>query len=88
MRIDAQTMIQNLSGVRPKRIASAEEPSGAGVDSVELSTRAADIRTAMEALSGAPELREERVTELSQQLEQGALTLDGKSLAEKLLQKR
>jgi flagellar biosynthesis anti-sigma factor FlgM len=55
---------------------------------VQLSTRAADIHTAMEALKAAPELREDRIAELTQQLEQGKLTLDGGSLAEKLLQKR
>ena len=87
MRIDGQTGIQNLSGVRLKHLMPAEETAGTGVDSVELSTRAADIQTAMDALRGAPEVREARVAELTQQLQQGTLTTDGKSLAEKLFRK-
>jgi len=55
---------------------------------MELSTRAADIRTAMEALTNAPEVREDQVAELSRQLEKGTLSLDGNSLADKLLQRR
>jgi negative regulator of flagellin synthesis FlgM len=88
MRIDGQSAIQKLSGVRPKRIGGADETAGTGGDSMELSTRAADIRTALDALAKAPELREDRVAELSQQLEQGTLTQDGASLAQKLLQPR
>jgi anti-sigma28 factor (negative regulator of flagellin synthesis) len=41
----------------------------------------------MEALTTAPVVREERVAELSRQLEQGTLIADGASLAAKLLKK-
>lgn len=88
MRIDGQAAVQKLAGVRPKSVGAVEETAGTGVDSMELSTRAADIRTAMEALTNAPEVRQDRVVELSRQLEQGTLSLDANSLAEKLLQRR
>jgi negative regulator of flagellin synthesis FlgM len=88
MRIDGQAAIQKLAGVRPKRVGATEETAAAGVDSMELSTRAADISAAMDALKNAPELREDRVAALTRELEKGTLVLDGNSLAEKLLQKR
>jgi flagellar biosynthesis anti-sigma factor FlgM len=88
MRIDGQAAIQKVAGARLRPMGAADETGRAGGDSMELSTRAADVRTAMEALSGAPEVREERVTALSQELAQGTLTQDGDSLAEKLLQNR
>jgi negative regulator of flagellin synthesis FlgM len=88
MRIDVQSAIQKLSGVRLKHLGGAEETTGSGGDSMELSTRANDLRAAMESLSQAPEVREDRLAELTQQLERGSLTMDGTSLAEKLLRKR
>ena len=66
---------------KPVIIGSAEG------DSVELSSRAADVRAAMEALQAAPAVRADRVADLSLQLEQGTLTTDGESLAAKLLKK-
>jgi flagellar biosynthesis anti-sigma factor FlgM len=88
MRIDGQAAIQKLSGVRCKSVEAPEELERAGGDSMELSTRAADIRTALDALSSVPEVREDRVAVLTQELEKGTLTQDGRSLAEKLLSKR
>jgi len=88
MRIDGQAAIQKVAGARLRPIGAADETGRAGGDSMELSTRAADVRTAMDALSGAPEVREDRIAALSQELEQGTLTLDGHALAEKLLQNR
>jgi negative regulator of flagellin synthesis FlgM len=88
MRIDGQAAIQKIAGARLKPVGAAEEIGRAGGDSMELSTHAADVRTALDALSGAPEVREDRVAALSQELQQGTLTLDGDSLAEKLLQNR
>jgi flagellar biosynthesis anti-sigma factor FlgM len=88
MRIDGQPAIQKLSGVRPKHLGGVEGTGRTGEDSMELSTRAADIRTALDALASVPEVREDRVAALSQELEKGTLTQDGSSLAEKLLPKR
>jgi flagellar biosynthesis anti-sigma factor FlgM len=65
-----------------------EETAGASLDSVALSSRAADIGVAMEALRSAPEVREDRVAELAGQLQEGTLTMDGSSLAAKLLGQR
>jgi flagellar biosynthesis anti-sigma factor FlgM len=87
MRIDSHAVIQQIASLRPKGVNSVEGPAGAEADSVELSSRAADVRTAMEALTTAPAVRADRVAELGRQLEQGTLTADGESLAAKLLKK-
>lgn len=87
MRIDDTGAVNKAARIRPKHLFPVEETAGSGHDSLEVSSRAADIRTAMEALRSAPEVREERVAELSRQLEQGSLSLDPHALAEKLLRK-
>ena len=87
MRIDNNAIIHKVSSLQPRSVAGVEGPARTEVDSVELSSRAADIRAAMEALTTAPVVREERVAELSRQLEQGTLIADGASLAAKLLKK-
>ena len=85
MRIDNNPALNRVSRVRLRSVLPTEEASGAGIDSVEVSSRAADVRAAMDALSAAPEIRTERVADLTRQLEQGTLTQDGDALAQKLL---
>jgi flagellar biosynthesis anti-sigma factor FlgM len=87
MRIDSNAIIQKIAGVQRKGINEVDAAGASGVDSMELSSRAADFRTALEALTAAPAVREARVAELRSQLEQGSLLTDGNSLAEKLLKK-
>lgn len=85
MRVDNNGSIQRVTGARLRHLLPAEEPSGTSTDSVQVSARAADISAAMEALQAAPEVREERVVELTSQLQHGTLVQDGSSLADKLL---
>jgi flagellar biosynthesis anti-sigma factor FlgM len=87
MRIDSSSLIQKVSSISKKGVGEVEAPGAAGTDSVELSARAADFRTALEALASVPTVREERVAELRSQFEQGILLTDGDSLAAKLLKK-
>lgn len=87
MRIDSNAIIQKVAGVQRTGVNEIEVAGATEVDSVELSSRAADFRTALEALTAAPTVREARVAELRSQLEHGTLLTDGNSLAEKLLKK-
>ncbi len=87
MRIDNNGSVSRVAGIRPRHLLPVDEPAGSSIDSVQVSSRAADIRVAMEALQSAPEVREDRVAELAGQLQQGTLTQDGSSLAEKLLKR-
>jgi flagellar biosynthesis anti-sigma factor FlgM len=84
MRIDNNSSINGVQRIRPKHLYGLDDPAAAGRDSVELSTCAADMRAAMEALASVPEIREERVTELRAQMEQGTFDPAVDALAEKL----
>jgi flagellar biosynthesis anti-sigma factor FlgM len=87
MRIDSNAIIQKIAGIAPKSVSDIQATGAAETDSVELSARAADFRTALEALTTAPTVNETRVAELRSQIEQGTLLTDGDSLAAKLLKK-
>lgn len=87
MRIDSNAIIQKIAAVTRPSVSEIDAPGVAGGDSVELSTRAADFRAALDALAAAPTVREARVAELRSQLEQGTLQTDGDALAAKLLKK-
>jgi len=58
---------------------------GLEVDARRISAYADDLRVAMDALRGAPEVREDRVAELRRQVELGLYDVCGDELAEKLL---
>jgi negative regulator of flagellin synthesis FlgM len=83
MRIDTRQIIQQVPGVKPKGLPGAQETGPA--DSVDLSTRAADIQRAIDALKDVPEVREEQVEELRAQVEAGTFDASGDSIAEKLV---
>lgn len=87
MRIDSNAMIQKIASVNRAGLTEIEATGATETDSVELSGRAADFRAALEALTAAPTVREERVAELRGQIEQGTLLTDGDSLAARLLKK-
>jgi flagellar biosynthesis anti-sigma factor FlgM len=87
MRVENSASVNRVQGVRSKNLYGVEGTAGAGQDSVELSARAADLRTALNALAGLPEVREERVAELRAQLEQGSFDPAVDALAGKLLKK-
>jgi negative regulator of flagellin synthesis FlgM len=87
MRIENNLSVARAQGVRSKNVAGIEAPTDAKLDSVELSSRAADVRAAMEALAAVPEIREERVDELRAQLQSGSFDPAVDALAEKLLKR-
>jgi len=57
-------------------------PSG---DSVELSPRAKEMQEAMKILETLPDVREEKVAQIRQQIEEGSYEIDGKKIAEKMI---
>ena len=64
MRIEDSSGVGRVQGVRSRHLYGIDGVASTGKDSVELSERAAEIRAALEALAGVPEVREEQVTEL------------------------
>jgi flagellar biosynthesis anti-sigma factor FlgM len=87
MRIDQNGSIPRIQAVRSRFVGGLDEPPRTGADSVELSSRAADLRAAMEALQAAPAVREEQVARLREELEQGTFDPALGTLAAKLLPK-
>ena len=88
MRIDSSSLIQRLQGVRQadpaRRTGEVSGPS----DAVEISSLAADMKVAMDALNEAPETdpeQEARLDALQRQLDSGEFHLDSGSLASKLI---
>jgi negative regulator of flagellin synthesis FlgM len=87
MRIDNNGSINSVQRIRPKHLHGLDDPAATGRDSVEVSTRAADMASAMDALASVPEVRAERVADLRAQLEQGTFDTAADALAEKLFRK-
>jgi flagellar biosynthesis anti-sigma factor FlgM len=70
--------------LRGKDKARGEKPAGRG-DSVSLSRKAADLQAAQRALESTPEVRESKVAELRQQIEDGSYHVESRDLAVDLL---
>ena len=88
MRIDSSLLIQRLQGARPAGPVRRAEETNATGDAVQISSLAADMRVAMDALNEAPEIdpaQAERLDALQKQIESGDFQFDGGSLAKKLM---
>lgn len=55
-------------------------------DKVELSPRGREIQEAMQILKSVPDVREEKVALLKQQIEAGTYEVEGEKIAEKMLE--
>jgi len=97
MRITDQETINNAQ--RPENAGRSNEVSRtkpsedvdnrndvAASDRVELSPQARDIQRAREVAQGAPEVREDKVEAARRALQSGNLNLNGKDLADKIVQ--
>jgi negative regulator of flagellin synthesis FlgM len=54
-------------------------------DSVELSPKAKEMQEAMKILDTLPDVREDKVAQIKQQIEEGSYEIDGKKIAEKMI---
>ncbi len=70
--------------VQPSQTTHAE-PSGTTLDAIMLPSRKAAIRRARDVVQKTPEMRQERIEQLSQALKIGELILDSEILADKLI---
>ncbi len=87
----ARTYVQNAdvarSGGAPHAAKAHEhhaQPSK-GVDSVTLSASARSLAAAREAVNNAPDVREQKVAEIKQQVTDGTYTVSARALARKML---
>ena len=86
MRIDPNATVHRILGRRPWSVPSAGPSAAAGADSLELSSRAEDLRVAFEALRVAPVVREDKVAELRRHYANGPRADDVNALAARLLE--
>ncbi|ETX02697.1 MAG: hypothetical protein ETSY1_02635 [Candidatus Entotheonella factor] len=70
--------------VKPSQTTAAET-SGTTADAIMLPSRKAAIRRARDVVQRTPEMRQERIEQLSQALKIGELILDSQLLADKLI---
>mgnify|MGYP002683163811 CR=1 FL=1 len=79
---------RKIEGVyKPKGIKGYEKISTASVkgkDEVSISSKAKDISLVMGVLKGIPEIREEKVAELTEKINKGTYNVSGKDIIEKL----
>lgn len=72
------------SGAKAARRPQTEAPEGRA-DQVEISARARVLQQADRAAREAPEVREERVQELREAIQNGTYQVDARAVAERLL---
>jgi anti-sigma28 factor (negative regulator of flagellin synthesis) len=72
MRVDPSAIVKQIQGIRGRGVRNVTSADGTAPDSVDFSHRAADFKTAMEALANTPEVRNDRVKALRAQILEGA----------------
>lgn len=78
--------VQQTTLNRPSKTETAAAPSAqGGQDALTLSEEAQVLTEAMQRAQDAPDVREDRVTALKYQLEQGTYRVDSRRVAESLL---
>lgn len=78
-----------LEGIKPskkKLRVSEENRVSAPDDRVEISSKAMEIKVAMEALSSVPEVRKDKVEEIKRLIEEGKYNPDPKEVAKKMVE--
>ncbi|WP_026479005.1 flagellar biosynthesis anti-sigma factor FlgM [Alkaliphilus transvaalensis] len=55
-------------------------------DQLELSENAKEFQVAMKAFKNLPEVREEKIKELKEKIQQGSYTVSGKEVADKIIE--
>lgn len=86
MRVDTLNQIAQTYGVNGKlRTNSVSKVNSA--DKVEISLFGKELQIAREALAKTPDVREEKIAVLKEQIESGKYNVSGESFAEKLLAK-
>lgn len=86
MRIEAYNQIQQI--YNDSKIKKSQNVQKTGqTDQVEISSIGQDIQTAKKALADTSDIRSEITEPLKQQVQSGTYDVDGKTFAERLLEK-
>lgn len=86
MRINNPMNVQNVLNTYNKSVkkTSATEKSAQASDKVEISSQARDIQVAMKALAELPEIRQDKVDLLNEQLSNGQYKPSAEDLVNKI----
>lgn len=69
------------------KVSKTKEAGKAGkTDQLNISSSAREFQVAMEEVKKQPEIREQKVAELRQQIEAGTYKVDAKKIADKMMQ--
>jgi len=97
MKIDPQLTTTNTSTsagrvaqgqeiASARKAASQDRVSGRGSDEMILSQQAKDIMFAQKVLAQTPEVRQEKVAQLQQQIAEGSFRVDAQLIADKIIE--
>jgi len=87
-RVGAGSSTERATGQRVEDgpdAARSERIKETTTDQAVLTPRAQDARKALKALSQVPEVREDRVAEIQQQIAEGSFTVDPGAIADRLV---
>ena len=87
MRIDAYNQIAQVYGVQNTAKVQRTQSVSGYRDQVSISQAGRDYQVAKRAVSGASDIREDKVAQLKSQIEAGTYSVDVGSFASKLLEK-
>ena len=85
MKIDGVSLSGIVSLQAAKRVNSPEKKNAAGTDNLAVSDKAQVFQTLLQKAKELPAVREEKVQELSQQIERGEYKVNPRAIAENLL---
>ena len=94
MRIDPKKLSEitrkTVEAVRSEQVgevdAAAKSAEAAQADQVNLSHQARQIQRAHQALSGVPEVRQEKVAQAKRKIAQGTLEIDAEAIARRIVE--
>lgn len=90
MKINGQMPIQKILKTYEQnhRVDKSKKKSTTEIDRVEISDKAREIQVAMKALADVPEIREERVREIKEAIENDTYKPTGKDIVDQLFKSK
>ena len=86
MRIEAYTQVQQLyQAKKPARTQTAAKTGF--MDQLQLSSQAKEVQTAKTAIAKTPDIREDVIAPIKEQIQKGTYEVSAESFADKLFQK-
>lgn len=78
--------IQSMMNVyKNQGLKTNESKSASRMDEVQISSEALDFQTVLNAAKNIPDIRQDKVNELKQQIDSGTYRVDAHKIAEKML---